>query len=84
MADVTKMRAMHPDFDEQEAALKADDAAFQAAVDKLAEQGLAPDVVARMRSLSGYGLLTVTNAVWLLLMVMATVDLLIRLLLKTM
>lgn len=54
MADVTKMRAMHPDFDEQEAALKADDAAFQSGVDKLAEQGLAPDVVARMRSLSGY------------------------------
>ena len=54
MADATKMRALQPDYDLQEAALEQDDREFQAGVDQLEAQGLAPDVVARMRGLSGW------------------------------
>jgi hypothetical protein len=54
MADATKMQAMQPDYDLQEAALEQDDREYQAGVDQLEANGAPPDVVARMRGLSGW------------------------------
>ena len=75
------MRALQPDYDLQEAALEQDDREFQAGLINWRHKVLhltSLHVCAVCRA----GLLTVTNAVSLL-MVMATVDLLIKLLLKT-
>ena len=54
MADASKMQAMQPDYDLQEAALEQDDREYQAGVDQLEANGAPPDVVARMRGLSGW------------------------------
>ena len=55
MADATMNAILHPDYDEQEAtALKQTKRVSKQVLIKLAAQGLAPDVVARMRGLSGY------------------------------
>lgn len=54
MADASRMQAMQPDYDLQEAALEQDDREYQAGVDQLEANGAPPDVVARMRGLSGW------------------------------